>query len=174
MSLALFQYDSLGFVSAVNARAHRIIERAREPVPTIQDPGPDVRVMRMFEREEIEVFYYRATIFDTSRAILRMHRMGGGGDRRAVTKSHMITIAPGWISEHAGLVSLTAEVRYAVRGESPTVSVKWSSYSNATPETVKRVTDDGQAAVERAVEILAQLIGPSIENPGSSKTRKRN
>jgi hypothetical protein len=173
IGIALFQYDRFGSMTGVNARARRIVDRAREPVPTIEAPGEDAKVMRMFDPEDVAVCYFRATISDFTRAILQMHRMGSGGEKRAVTKDRKTTIAPGWLKEYAGLVSLTAEVKYVVRGEKPVVRVEWSSYSNATPETVERVTDDAEAAMERAIDILAQLLGSPIAKPSNSEKAGR-
>lgn len=173
IGIALFQYDLFGSMTGVNAGARRIVDDAREPVPTIEAPGQDAKDMRMFDPEDVALFYFRATTFDFTRAIFRMHRMGRGGEKRVVTKGHKTTIAPGWLKEYAGLRSLTAEVRSVLRGEEPVVGVKWSSNSDATPETLARVTDDAHAAMERASDILAQLLGPPIAKPGNSKKARR-
>lgn len=174
IGIALFQYDLLGAMTGVNARARSIVDKAREPVPTIEAPGQDVEVLRMYDPEEVAVFYFRATILAFQTAILRMHRMGGGGESQAVTKNFKTTIAPGWLKEYAGLVSIAAEVKYVVRDEKPVVSVEWSSYSNATPETVERVTDAAEAALQRANDILAQLLGSPIAKPSNTKKAGRH
>ena len=70
-----------------------------------------------------------------------------------------MTIAPNWVQEYTGLVSITAELAALKVGVDSVTRVRWLTHSNATPATLEEATDDGHAAAERANNILAHLLG---------------
>jgi hypothetical protein len=172
MGIALFQYSSVGMMTGVNYKARRIIADAREPVPTIEAPDTPSKIVPLWDPDEVDEFYFGADYYTVLRAISKMHEMGSetANEKAPVDKGNKKTIAPVWLNEYAGLVSITADVKPVSRGKERVVRVRWSSYSNGTPETMERVTNDAAEGLERAHAILVQLIGPPVAKPRKSKS----
>ncbi len=167
LGIALYTYDGAGRVSVHNGPGRRLVEAGRTPVPTIDAPPPGTAVVPLWDPSEVNVHYFAATLGTVHSALLRMHKMASDPavHPRATVKARKTTITPTWIREYAGLQSITAEVEYVRRGQSPVVSLTWSSYSAATNETLERVEADAEKAMERAHDLLVQLVGEPVARP---------
>ncbi|GAB3079189.1 hypothetical protein GCM10027215_20630 [Nocardioides zeae] len=179
LRVALFRYDTLGHVVAVNGAAQRILDAARLPTPGPPHHEPGMTVIEASDPEDLDEFFFRASLADVARALHQMNRMDGGEHRLASEHaggSVRMTIAPGWVREYAGLVSFTAEVRYVERGSCPLVRLRWSSYSAQTTEgrrSLDRVIDDAAVGIERAHDLLTQLLGEPDVRPRPRHTPPR-
>lgn len=160
VGMALFRYDAAGSMTGSNITARRIIDRAGEPVPIIDLSGKRTKVEPLWDPSYAQIYYFRASERDVEAALQQMHRMGSEGDmRRPARSGRKTTIAPTWLKEYAGLVSITADLKTIERHHEVVVRLKWSSLSQGTPEILERVTSDAREGTERAHEILVQLVG---------------
>ncbi|WP_457191194.1 restriction endonuclease [Nocardioides sp. P5_E3] len=113
----------------------------------MHDPGDDLS------------FDYHKPVAAVVEALVAIHATGGGLQPGIDDQNRRVTIAPNWVQEYTGLVSITADLEAFTVGVDSVTRVRWLTHSKATPATLEEATEDGHAAAERANNILAHLLG---------------
>jgi len=103
-------------------------------------------------------FDYRSPASAVVDALVAIHANGGAKPPAIDSRSQRITIAPEWVKEYVGLVSICADLQQVTVGTDAVTRVHWSTQSSATPTTMEQAAEGGHRAAERANNILAHLL----------------
>ena len=145
-------------VGANYIAAHERERAARTETGALVDPSAGTDAI--LDSGDVSWFDYPVPPEAVGEALFAIHALGGGRQAVVDDEKFRITIAPDWVKEYAGLVSLTAELDAYVLDGVELIRVRWSTSSQASsPSAVEQVADAAHAAAERANNALAEIVG---------------